>query len=174
MNIWLREISKEDADFIVDWRNKDYIRRHCLDDSAITKESNLSFYENNVLTKKYIQYMVERIDDNFSQCSYPIATGYLKNLDYKNKKCELGFFPSDDSEWDGEIEREAIKLLIEKAFDEHGFRKIYTYVFADCWDEVALYFSVGFEQEGCFEDEIYSSDGQFRSLLRLAIFNDRI
>ncbi len=168
MNIWLREVIKEDADFIVDWRNREYIRRHCMDDSIVTKESNLSFYENNVLTKKYIQYMVERIDENFSQCSYPIATGYLKNLDYKNKKCELGFFPSDDSEWDGCAEREAIKLLLQKAFGEHGFRKIYTYVFADCTDELALYVSNGFEQEGCFKDEVCTSDGKFRSLVRLA------
>lgn len=172
MAIWLREIKKEDTDFIVDWRNKDYVRRHCLDDRLITKESNLSFYENNVLTKRYFQYMVEQIDKDFSQCSYPIATGYLKNLDYKNKKCELGFFPSNDVEWDGKVEREAIKLLIQKAFNEHGIRKIYTYVFADCLDEIALYICNGFEQEGCFKDEVYTSEGNYRTLVRLAIFNN--
>lgn len=170
MELWLRKITKDDLDFIVDWRNKDYIRKHCLDDSVITKESNLSFYENNVLTKKYFQYMVEKVDDNFSQCSYPIATGYLKNLDYRNKKCELGFFPSEDSEWNGATERVAIKMLLDKAFNEHGFRKVYAYVFADCADELALYVSVGFLQEGCFQNEVYSSDGSLRSLIRLAIF----
>lgn len=170
MQIWLREVTKEDADFIVDWRNKNFIRRHCMDDSIITKESNLSFYENNVLTKEYFQYMVERIDDDFSQCSYPIATGYLKNLDYQNRKCELGFFPSEESEWNGATERIAIKLLVDNAFKEHGFRKVYTYVFTDCADELALYISAGFLQEGCFKDEVCANNGNLRSLVRLAVF----
>lgn len=169
MGIWLREITKDDADFIVDWRNNDCIRRHCLDDRILTKESSLIFYENNVLTKKYIQYIVERIDDNFSQCSYPIATGYLKNLDYKNKKCEIGFFHSNDDEWDGRNEREAIKMLVNKAFTEHDFRKIYTYVFADCTDELALYVSAGFIQEGYLKDEICTNNLKYRSLVRLYI-----
>lgn len=169
MSIWLREITCDDGKFIVDWRNNDNIRRHCMDDSLVTMESNLVFYENNVLTKKCFQYMVEKNDDDFPQCVYPIATGYLKNLDYINKKCELGFFPTYDSEWNGNMERNAVKLLVEKAFSKHGFRKVYAYIFADCIDELALFVSVGFIQEGYFKDELCMADGKLRSIVRLAL-----
>lgn len=172
MSIWLRSVKKEDSDYIVKWRNDESIRRHCLDDSDITEESNLIFYENNVVTKKYFQYIVEKADDDFSMVSCPIATGYLKKIDYENKKCELGFFPSNTEEWNTKNKREAIELLVDKAFNGQGLLKVYTYVFDDCFDEMALFVSAGFCQEGILKNEIITKNGDFRSLIRLAKFKN--
>ena len=43
------------------------------------KDSNI-FFEENVVTGKYQQYIVERIDEQYGVASYPIATAYLKDI----------------------------------------------------------------------------------------------
>lgn len=84
----------------------------------MTIEGNSKFFKDNVETGKYIQYIVERIEDDFGVSSYPIATVYLKDFDRINMRCELCIFTSDDGEWNTESQEIAIKMLLDKAFDE--------------------------------------------------------
>lgn len=41
--------------------------------------------------------------------SYTIASVYLKDMDYGNKRCDLYVFTSCDEEWKGEQITESIK-----------------------------------------------------------------
>lgn len=168
MSIWLRSIKKNDSKYIVEWRNNNKVRNHLLHNEPITEESNLMFYNDNVLTQKYYQYIVEQTDENFPQISYPIATVYIKNIDCINERCEIGFFPCQRIEWQGKTQQEAITLLIEKICKEHKIHKVYTYVFADCLDELSLFLQIGFKQEGYYKDEIKTNNSKYRDLVRLS------
>ena len=68
------------------------------------------------------------IDEDFPIVAYPIATVYLKDMDYTNKRCELCIFTSTDTEWTPESQSQAIHMLVEKAFNEYGMHKVYSYV----------------------------------------------
>ena len=84
MRIYLRPITKEDTDIIVKWRNSSKVSSHCLNKKPITRESHLEFFEKNVVTGYYQQYIVERMEEQSGVVSYPIATVYLKDIDRVN------------------------------------------------------------------------------------------
>lgn len=171
MKIFLRPITEKDGLHIVKWRNSEKVKNHCMSKTQITEESNRKFYNEYVATGKYKQFIVERIDEEFSLASYPIATVYLKDMDYGNKRCELCVFTSDDSEWLADGQSLAIKMLLEKAFGEYGMHKVYSYVFYKYADEVELLKSAGFSVETILKEEALNEDGQYEDVVRLSIFN---
>lgn len=139
--------------------------------APITEESNLKFFRDNIATGKYKQFIVERIEEETGLVSYPIATVYLKDFDYENKRCELCIFTSDDVEWDEEGQSIAIKMLLQKSFEEYGMHKVYTYVFNKFQEEVGLMKKAGFEVEAVFREEAISKNGVYEDIIRLCIFN---
>lgn len=172
--IYLRQINEADSEMIVRWRNTTYVRSHSLYKQPISVESHLNHYYNNVCTGKYKQFIVEKID-----CSgvviYPIATVYLKDVDYENNRCELCVFTSSDNDWDESCQTEGIKLLIEKAFNEYGMHKIYSYVFCKHPNEIRILEEAGFKIEACLEVETLNIDGTaYESIYRMSIINNPI
>lgn len=172
MKIYLRPVKKEDGKLIVKWRNSALVRNHCFDKTPITEESNEAFYEANIVTGKYKQYIVERIEEFTGVASYSIATVYLKDMDYVNHRCELCIFTSDDEEWNTESQSIAIKMLINKAFDEMGIHKIYSYVFSKNEDEKQLLINSGFREEAVLREEAVDEDGEYENVIRLYIINN--
>ena len=171
MRIFLRPITEKDGANIVRWRNSDKVRNHCMTKAKITEESNLNFYKENVETGKYKQFIVERIEEETGLASYPIATVYLKDLDYENKRCELCIFTSNDVEWNSEGQMLAIKLLLEKAFKDYEMHKVYSYVFYKYPEEVELLKSAGFSVETILKEESYGEDGNYEDVIRLCVFS---
>ena len=170
MQIFLRPITESDGPSIVRWRNDSEVLNHCLDKTRITVESNLAFYKANVLTGKYKQYIVECLDETTGVCTYPIATVYLKDMDYGNKRCELCIFTSSDVEWNPEGQTIAIKMLTEKAFEEYGMHKVYSYVFSKYPNEVDILRKAGFKIEATLMQEAINESGVYEDLIRLYKF----
>lgn len=168
MRIYLRPITLEDGEYIVKWRNSPSVREHCFDKRIITLESNAAFYKSFVETGKYKQFIVEKIEEDFGVVSYPIATVYLKDFDIINRRCELCIYTSDDCEWNNESQSTAVKLLVEKAFNEYKMHKIYSYVFAANTEEVALLEKSGFHKEALLKSEAVNTKGEYVDILRMA------
>ena len=170
MKIFLRPIEEKDGPSIVRWRNNPDVLSHCLDKTLITEESNAVFYKANILTGKYKQFIVECLDEVTGVCTYPIATVYLKDMDYGNKRCELCIFTSSDVEWSPKGQTMAIEMLTEIAFKEYGMHKVYSYVFSKFPDEVELLRKAGFVVEGTLKEEAANEKGGYDSLIRLYKF----
>ena len=171
MKIFLRPITEKDTANIVKWRNSEKVRGHCMTKAPITAESHLNFYKNNILTGKYRQFIVERVEEETGLASYPIATVYLKDIDNENKRCELCIFTSNDGEWNAEGQSIAIQMLLEKAFKEYGMHKIYSYVFYKYSEEVDLLKSAGFSVETILKEESLGENNEYEDIIRLSIFN---
>ena len=172
MRIWLRPVAPEDGKYIVKWRNSPKVAAHCFDKTPVTEESNRRFYEANVLTGKYRQFIVERVEEDFGVASYPIAAVYLKDMDAVNRRCELCIFTSDDEEWNTESQARAIRLLLEKAFREYGMHKVYSYVFAATADETELMETAGFIREAMLRQEAADLSGSYADVWRMCIFRE--
>ena len=172
MKIALRPIKLDDAPTLIKWRNDERVINHCLSRATITEESNREFYKNNIETGKYKQFIVECIIENYPVI-YPIATVYLKDLDNTNKRCELCLFTSTDTEWEPESQSIAIKMLVDKAFNEYDMHKVYSYVFCKYPDEIDLLKNAGFIQEALLKDEALNSEGNYEDLVRLSIINTK-
>ena len=171
MHIFLRPVSENDGPNIVRWRNDPEVLSHCLDKTHITEESNRAFYRTNVETGKYKQFVVECVETYSGVCTYPIATVYLKDMDYGNKRCELCIFTSSDVEWKPEGQTLAIKQLLEKAFNEYGMHKVYSYVFRKFPNEVDLLRNAGFEIEATLKGEARNENGDYEDIIRLCVLN---
>ena len=169
MKIYLRPITLEDGRHLVKWRNDKNVINHCLTRSTITEDSNREFFKNYVQTGKYIQFMVERLDVDFPMVAYPIETVYLKDMDYVNKRCELCIFTSTDTEWSSDSQSLAIHMLVDKAFNEYGMHKVYSYVFYKFPDEVELLKNAGFSPEAILKDEAQNAEGKYEDIVRLSI-----
>ena len=169
MRFFLRPITENDGSNIVRWRNSDKVRSHCMTKAPITEEGNAEFFKKNVATGKYKQFIVERIEEETGLVSYPIATVYLKDLDYENHRCELCIFTSDDVEWNAEGQSIAIKMLLDKAFSEYGMHKVYSYVFYKYSNEVELLKDAGFSVESIMKEEALNEEGEYEDVVRLAV-----
>ena len=172
MRIVLRPITLEDGSLIVKWRNTPNVLNHCLNKKLITEESNQMFFDTYVKTGRYVQFIVERIEEQYGVASYPIATVYLKDMDRFNKRCELCIFTSDDQEWNTESQSIAIKMLLEKAFGEYGMHKVYSYVFYKFIDEAELLMSAGFSTEAILKKEALNLDGKYEDVVRFSIMKE--
>lgn len=171
MKIYLRPITVDDGNLIVKWRNTEKVSSHSFGKQKISIESNKKFYEDNILTGKYHQYIVERIEEVSGVASYPIATVYLKDIDSENKRCELCIFTSDDEEWNSKSQSIAVKMILEKAFNEFGIHKVYSYVFAEYLDEAEMLKNAGFRAEAILCNEAMNTKGDFVDVIRFSIFN---
>ena len=172
MKIHLSPITEQDGELIVKWRNSEKIKEHCFSKKDISIESNKKFFNENILTGKYKQYIVYRIEEQYGVAAYPIATVYLKDMDYENKRCELCIFTSDDEEWNSDSQSIAIKMLIDKAFHEFKMHKVYSYVIENNRDEVELLKSAGMVEEARLMQESVSSKGEYENIIRMCIIND--
>ena len=173
MKIVLRPITLQDAGHLIKWRNDENVINHCLSRATITEESNRIFFKNNIETGKYKQFMVERLADDFPMVAYPIATVYLKDMDYTNKRCELCIFTSTDTEWEPESQSQAIHMLVEKAFCEYDMHKVYSYVFYKFPGEVELLKKAGFSSEAILKDEALNAEGEYEDIVRLSIIKEK-
>ena len=170
MRIFLRPVTENDGVYIVKWRNSEEVKKHCLTKAPITLESNRVFFKNYVCTGKYKQFMVERVEDELGLAAYPIATAYLKDMDYENKRCELCVFTSNDVEWDLEGQSMAVKMLLEKAFKEYGMHKVYSYVYTKYCEELDMLKKAGFVIEATLLKEALGDNDEFEDIVRLCIF----
>lgn len=171
MNIFLRPIEKSDTSLILNWRNSEKVLSHCLSKTPITEESHNKFYKEYIETGKYKQFIVECLEPSTGVAAYPIATVYLKDMDMVNKRCELCVFTSNDSEWVEESQSKAVSMLIEKAFNEYGMHKVYTYAFYKFNEEVELLKSAGFSIETILKEEAVNESGGYDDIVRLSVIN---
>lgn len=169
MNIKLRPVKLEDGPLIVKWRNTPSVLAHCLNQQPITVVTNEVFFRNKVETGYYLQYIVEVEDNESNNSSYPIATCYLKDIDRTNKRCELCIFTSDNQDWNTESQTEAIKILLDKAFNELGMHKVYSYIFYKFMDEADLLRNAGFEIEAVLKNEALGNEGNFDDVIRFCM-----
>ena len=105
--------------------------------------------------------------------SYPIATVYLKDFDQTNHRCELCIFTSDDGEWNTDSQNIAICMLLDKAFNDFGMHKVYSFVFANNVAEIALLEKCGFQKEGCLVKEAIDENHEYVDVLRMTIFQNK-
>lgn len=172
MKIYLRPVTLKDGREIVKWRNTRKVLNHSFDKRVITIESNEKFFEEKIKTGKYIQFIVERVEEESSLISYPIGTVYFKDFDRGNHRCELCVFTSDDREWNTESQKIAIRMMLKKAFEEYDIHKVYTHVFALNKDEILLMKKAGFTEEALLKEEACDLEGNYVDVLRLSVIKD--
>lgn len=169
MNIFLKPVAESDSQYIVKWRNNDKVRERCFSKSLIDINQQIEFYKNKVLTGLYKQYIVQCADPICGAAVYPIGVVYLKDLDIENKRCELCVFNNYDADWTSEEQSKAVRMLVEKAFEEFGMHKVYSYAFCKFTDEIRILKEAGFTEEVVLHNEVLENDGTTLDVVRMCV-----
>ena len=89
MRIYLRPVTEEDGELIVRWRNAPNVSSHCFTKNKITVESNRQFYKEYIETGKYVQFIVERMEEE-------VRPSNIELTDYERKQEEEAIISYDE------------------------------------------------------------------------------
>ncbi len=94
----------------------------------------------------------------------------LGNINWVHRHGELGILIGEKKAWGKGHGTDACKLLVQYAFEKLNLRKVWLAVFSNNPAAINIYKKIGFVEEGCLKEHVFS-DGQFADKLLMSIFN---
>lgn len=164
-NVYLRPITDDDADLIIEWRNSDAVRPYFIYQKPFTKEGHEKWMETMIRSGNGYQFIVCRKEDDT-----PIGCTYLRDYDRENNKIEYGVFLGTEDVKGKGIGTEILGLTLQFAFDTLGVHKVFARAFADNVASVNSFLKGGFEKEAYLKDEVFVN-GEYRDIIFLAKIN---
>jgi RimJ/RimL family protein N-acetyltransferase len=119
-------------------------------------------------------YANMREDPNQMVFAIEIETGQLignlalMDLNWKDRRAELGIVIGDKSHWGKGYAQDAIQTLLAFAFRQMNLNRIYLRVFTDHAPAINAYRKCGFIEEGRLREEIYA-EGAYHDMLMMGI-----
>lgn len=165
--IYLRKMEVSDTDKIVEWRNKDRVRRNFVYQEPFTIEGHLNWIETQVKTGLVVQFIIcEKGSDR------AVGSVYFRDID-RNKCCaEYGIFIGEDDAVGKGYGTLAAKLALSYAFEELKLNYIFLRVFEDNMAARRSYEKAGFRLiEGKHEEPVIN--GVVRSMVFMDIPNNK-
>jgi diamine N-acetyltransferase len=162
--ITLRKLKLRDTCGMLEWmHDEELMRNFRFNGTQITKESAELFieYAQNDDVNKH--YAIVSEEDEY------LGTISLKNIDFKSKNAEYAIAMRKKAIGTGAA-LEATKQILDTAFHELGFEKVYLNVLANNKRAIRFYEKLGFVKEGEFIKHVYSN-GMLQDLHWYSIFN---
>ena len=165
--IELRNIRREDTVLIVNWRNKDNVRKNFLYQKPFTEEGHIKWMQEKVETGKVAQFIIYS-----RKIGKPVGSVFLRDIDYESRKAEYGIFIGEDCARGLGIGTWAARMIVDYGFNELRLHKIFLRVLADNEAAIRSYEKAGFCKEGYFRDEVMIGD-RYRDIIFMAVFNPK-
>ena len=137
MKVELRELSLNDTENIVRWRNQDFVLENFIDKRLITKESHINYYHSRIETGLVKQFII--VCDDID-----VGTTFLRDIDYQKKDAEFGIFIGEKDYLSKGVGSKAAKLIIEFGFEKLQLDKIFLRVLTNNTRAQKSYEKVGF------------------------------
>lgn len=136
--VFLREMTTDDAEFIVKWRNDPAIQKWMFNQDKLTKEGHLSWFEKR---ENRIDYIICE-----AESSKPIGT--VNYINIEENRAEAGKMLGDKNYWGGGYAKEAFILWLNIGFNDLGFDHIYVKTMSHNKPNIGLNRKLGFEEKG--------------------------
>lgn len=160
-DIYLREMTDEDAELIVKWRNTEFVRSNFIYREPFTVEGHCKWVETMIKTGKVVQFIICTREDK------PIGSVYLRDIDKQHQKAEYGIFIGEENAVGCGYGTQAAKLMLNYGFEELKLHKIMLRLLAENERAKRSYEKAGFVQEAYLQDEVFL-DGMFRDVILMA------
>lgn len=161
--IYLRDMTLEDTDLIVAWRNSEEVRKRFLYREPFTREGHLSWVKNMVETGKVIQMIICDLATD-----RPLGSVYFRDIDRKNSKAEYGIFIGEGDARGRGVGSAAAKLALRRAFQEEKLHRVFLRVLSDNERAIKSYENAGFRREAYLRETVFL-DGAYRDLILMGI-----
>lgn len=140
--LYLRPITINDTEMILNWRNSDAVKQFFIRQEDITVEEHLYWLEELVSSGKVCQFIIcVKNEDK------PIGSVYLQKIDTVNGDAEYGIFIGETSALGKGYGTEAGRLMLKYGFEKLNLKTIYLRVYADNIRAIRSYLRIGFRHE---------------------------
>lgn len=163
-DITLRLMNEEDTDYIVKWRNSDFVRRNFIYQKPFSKEGHQHWIKTMVDTGKVVQFII------CTKEGRPIGSVYLRDINQVDHKAEYGIFIGEKDALGKGYGTQAARLMITYAFEQMGLHKLMLRLLADNKRALRSYEKAGFVQEGYLKDEVYL-EGGYKDVIYMAVIH---
>lgn len=160
-NLILRPITEADTGLIVNWRNKDFVKKNFLYRLGLTTEIHQKWLQEKVFTGNVVQFIIEMQEGNNNT---PVGSVYLRDIDYENSSAEFGIFIGEDSARGKGIGTKATKMILDYGHKKLGLHRIFLRLLAENIPAYKSYRKAGFVTEGIFRD-MKKIDGKFVDIM---------
>lgn len=152
----LRSISLSDIFSIVRWRNSSSVYCNLVSHDELSIEQHLRYYERYIKTGKCYQFIIEW---SFKNSKLDIGTIFIKNIDYKNSKGELGIFIGENQARKKGLAKFVVSRILEVAFNDLKLQMmIYLPVIEDNIPAIKTYLKESFEIESKLRCDFLDKD----------------
>lgn len=165
-SIYLRPMTEEDTDLIVEWRNTEFVRTNFIYQEKFTRQGHLKWIETMVKTGKVIQFIICTNED------VPVGSVYLRDINHIHKKAEYGIFIGEKGAVSKGYGTQAAELMKVYAFRRLGLHKLTLRVLAENQRARRSYEKAGFCQEGYLKEEVRLKDGRYHDVVLMACFQE--
>lgn len=145
----LRPVKPADYEFLARQWNTPMIRHGTNRQYPLTHSDIESFIEDTEATVHFLPC----VDGS------PVGFLWLFNIDGVARRAEIGYWISPEEQTQG-YATEAAELGVQYAFDERNLNKVMARIFEGNEGSMRVLEKLGFEQEGCLQDQYYVA-GQY-------------
>lgn len=165
VGIYLREMTYDDTEDIVRWRNSEGVRKNFIYQGLFTKESHENWIKTMVETGKVVQMMICETATNRS-----VGSVYVRDIDKTHNKGEYGIFIGEEMARGKGYGTATAELMIKYCFEELALHRLFLRVYADNNQAIRSYEKGGFVKEAYLRDDVFV-DGRYRDIVLMGIIN---
>ena len=163
--VYLSPINQDDYETYVKWLNNPNITQFLdCNDSLITLSKEKELLDK-IANEEFCFAIIKKEDDTL------LGNVGVTKIDYKNGKAELGIFIGDEENLSKGYGSEAIKLIINFAFNEIRLHSVMLTVFSNNPRAIKAYTKCGFKEFGRRHEAIYHN-GEYLDLIYMEIINE--
>ncbi len=161
--ISVRDLTRDDLNLLVKWRNDPQVNRYLSDRLKRLDETEVWFDRLRSDPKVWLKAIIED--------ARMVGYAAVESIDPKNRKCELALIVGEIDFWGRGIATRILKLMLEYAFATLSMHRVWAAVIEGNVRSARLIKSAGFVHEGTMRDAIAEAN-VFRNLDFYSILED--
>jgi RimJ/RimL family protein N-acetyltransferase len=158
-----RNLTVEDLDALVRWRNDPAVTRFLADRLKTREQAAAWFHTLKAQDKIWLKAIIEK--------EKVIGYGQLESIDEKNRRCELVLVIGEIEYWGKGIGTYVLKMMLQYAIDTLHMHRVWAVMARGNDRSERLVKKAGFLQEGVMRETIIIGD-KYSDLLCFSILED--
>lgn len=154
--VYLRPMTPQDTDRVVNWRNQDFVRKNFIYQKPFTREGHEAWLKEQVEPGHVAQFIIcvegagSCLDKDNTQAGAEevcreIGSVYLRDIDREKGEAEYGVFIGEENALGQGYGTQAAKLMLNYGFGTLGLKKIFLRLLEDNAKALRSYEKAGFQ-----------------------------
>ena len=159
--IYIRKITEEDTDLIVDWRNSKEVRDHFFFREKFTRQMHEKWMADKVASGMVDQFIVCMKEDD-----RPVGSSYLRDIDRQQGTAEYGIFIGEADARGIGLGYEILCATMEYAYEVLGLKKVIARAISTNAASIRIFEKYGFTITQRIEN-VTCTDGEIEEMVMM-------